>query len=46
MPAAQAGEMGRAKELFRESLAIRQRQLGAAHAESLETGRHLEAMER
>ncbi len=43
---AQAGERGRAKELFRESLAIRQRQLGAAHAEVLETRRHLEAVER
>ena len=42
----QAGEQGRAKELFRESLAIRQRELGAAHAEVLETRRHLEAVER
>jgi hypothetical protein len=42
----QAGERGRAKELFRESLAIRQRELGAAHAEVLETRRHLEAVER
>ena len=34
------------KELFRESLTIRQRQLGAGHAEVLETRRHLAAVER
>lgn len=41
-----AGERERAKALFGESLAIRQRELGPGHAEAMETRMHLEAAER
>ena len=41
-----AGERDRARALFRECLTIRERELGPAHAEAVETRGHLEALGR